>query len=222
MENTSLSQLTKKNQEFIHIATNQFIQDGLQDEQIKAILEGNLPEILEKQKAGIPARSFLGAPTVWASSFSAQETADEQEKPKNTNPWLMWLDSVLFFLAIIALVSGAMNLINNQAPTYGVISLLALSLGGGAVMYALYYYMYRHANKPKDQRPKLLKSIGFITLSMLAWMVLFTLTGLLPVAINPALPALASLVIGAVAFAIRYYLKKKYNIENAMTARPSA
>ncbi|MGL6299265.1 DUF1129 family protein [Streptococcus iniae] len=62
--------LTKKNQEFIHIATNRLIEDGKSDQEIKEILEETVPTILEKQRQGIPARSFLGAPTAWATSFS--------------------------------------------------------------------------------------------------------------------------------------------------------
>ncbi|MFV8214622.1 DUF1129 family protein, partial [Streptococcus pluranimalium] len=39
----NLHQLTNKNQEFIHIATKQLIQDGKSDAEIKEILEGILP-----------------------------------------------------------------------------------------------------------------------------------------------------------------------------------
>ena len=45
-----LNQLTKKNQEFIHIATNQLIRDGKSDEEIKAILADVLPTIVKKKK----------------------------------------------------------------------------------------------------------------------------------------------------------------------------
>lgn len=44
-----LQNLTK-NQEFINIVTHQFSQAGKSDDDIKAILEEYLPEILEKQK----------------------------------------------------------------------------------------------------------------------------------------------------------------------------
>lgn len=54
-----LNQLTKKNQEFIHIATNQLIRDGKSDEEIKAILADVLPTIVENQKKGLPPVHFL-------------------------------------------------------------------------------------------------------------------------------------------------------------------
>lgn len=45
-----LTNLTKKNQEFIHIATNQLIKDGKTDAEVQAILDEVMPTILENQK----------------------------------------------------------------------------------------------------------------------------------------------------------------------------
>ena len=49
MSQIDLKELTKKNQEFIHIATQQFLKDGKTDAEIKAILEEVIPHILEEQ-----------------------------------------------------------------------------------------------------------------------------------------------------------------------------
>ncbi len=58
MSQVSLDKLSKKNKEFIHIATNQLLQDGKSDQEIQTILEGILPEILENQtKVSQPAAS---------------------------------------------------------------------------------------------------------------------------------------------------------------------
>ena len=56
MSQVSLDKLSKKNKEFIHIATNQLLQDGKSDQEIQTILEGILPEILENQTKGITAQ----------------------------------------------------------------------------------------------------------------------------------------------------------------------
>ena len=63
MSQIDLQKLTKKNQEFIHIATQQFIKDGKSDAEIKAIFEEVIPKILEEQAKGTTARSLYGAPT---------------------------------------------------------------------------------------------------------------------------------------------------------------
>lgn len=52
-----LQQLTK-NQEFIHIATNQLIKDGKTDEDIKTLLEEVIPTILENQKKALPLEAY--------------------------------------------------------------------------------------------------------------------------------------------------------------------
>lgn len=214
--------LTKKNQEFIHIATNRLIEDGKSDQEIKAILEETVPTILEKQRQGIPARSFLGAPTVWAGSFTERKDSKNgktEEKPKNTNPWLMWLDTSLLFIGVVALLNGMMTLFNSHATVTGIISLLALGFGGGASMYATYYFVYRHMGKDKSQRPSWLKIIGALSLAMAVWVGLYTATAFLPRSLNPILPPFALVVIGALAFATRYFLQRKYNILNAMAAQ---
>ncbi|MFZ2570619.1 MAG: DUF1129 family protein, partial [Streptococcus suis] len=56
-----IKELTRKNQEFIHTATNQLIKDGKSDSEIKELLEEILPTIIENQKNGITARNLYGA-----------------------------------------------------------------------------------------------------------------------------------------------------------------
>ncbi|EHJ55699.1 hypothetical protein HMPREF9318_01958 [Streptococcus urinalis FB127-CNA-2] len=213
----NIQELTRKNQDFVNIATHYLIQDGKTDQEIKSILEAVLPDIIENQKKGIPARSFLGAPTTWASQFTAKTIeANKQEQPKNDNPWLMWLDTSLLFTGFVALLNGLMSLFGNNGSQTGLLSLLALGFGGGASMYLTYYFVYRHMGKPKDQRPRWYKIIGYLVLAMAAWILIFSASALLPAVLNPKLPAIALIIIGGIAFALRYYLQKKYNILNAM------
>ena len=44
MSQIDLQKLTKKNQEFVHIATQQFIKDGKSDAEIKTIFEEVIPQ----------------------------------------------------------------------------------------------------------------------------------------------------------------------------------
>ncbi|GFE42429.1 DUF1129 domain-containing protein [Streptococcus canis] len=213
-----LQQLTKKNQEFIHIATNKLIQDGKSDEDIKLILEEVMPTILDNQKKGITARTLFGAPTTWTASFSQDPNKKSTvETEKNTNPWLMWLDTSLLFIGVVALLNGIMTFFNTNATVTGLMSLLALGFGGGASMYATYYFIYRHLGKDKSLRPSWFKIIAALSLAMLVWIALYSATAFLPTFLNPQLPPLALLIIGGAALALRYYLQRKYNIQNAMT-----
>ncbi|HFI0644377.1 TPA: DUF1129 domain-containing protein [Streptococcus suis] len=215
MSFTEFKELTKKNQEFIHIATNQLIKDGKSDSEIKELLEEILPTIIEKQKSGITARNLYGAPSEWAASKSITEQEEKVKTEYNENPWLMWLDSSLFMLAIIAGINGVMNLLG-QGAQYGLFTLLVIGFGVGAGMYFMYHFVYREQIKT-GQRPKLLKAILFLGLATLAWSLVFLLAALIPTNLNPVLPPLVTILIGAAAFGARYLLKKKYNIRNAMS-----
>ncbi|HEM5489636.1 TPA: DUF1129 family protein [Streptococcus suis] len=215
MSFTEIKELTKKNQEFIHIATNQLIKDGKSDSEIKELLEEILPTIIEKQKTGITARNLYGAPSEWATSKSITKQEETVKTEYNENPWLMWLDSSLFMLAIIAGINGVMNLLG-QGAQYGLLTLLVIGFGVGAGMYFMYHFVYREQIKT-GQRPKLLKAILFLGLATLAWSLVFLLAALIPTSLNPVLPPLVTILIGAAAFGARYLLKKKYNIRNAMS-----
>lgn len=215
-----LTHLTKKNQEFVHIATKQLIQDGKSDQEIKEILETILPTIIENQQKGVTARASLGAPTTWAKTFSETNSTknNDGKTEKNDNPWLMWLDTSLLFVGVVALLNAVMGFFNAGSKNPGILSLLALGFGGGAAMYAMYHFVYRQSAKPKAERSNWIKTIIILALAMLGWVLLSTATSMfLPPIINPQLPAIAMLIIGAIALIVRYLLQKKYNILNAMT-----
>lgn len=215
----NLDNLTKKNKEFIHIATHQLIKDGKSDEEIKEILQTVIPDILDNQHKGITARSFLGAPTQWAASFSKSKSdTNTTQEIKNTNPWLMWLDTSLVFMGLIALLNGIMTLFDTKTSTVtGITTLLILSFSGGAAIYIMYYYIYRHMGKPKSERPNLIKNTIIVAIAMIVWVLLSTFSQLLPRTINPQVPALLLIVIGAISFGLKFYLQKKYNILSALS-----
>ncbi|HFH9837961.1 TPA: DUF1129 domain-containing protein [Streptococcus suis] len=211
---TEIKELTKKNQEFIHIATNQLIKDGKSDEEIKALLAEILPTIIDNQKTGITARSLYGAPSEWAAAQTNQATDDSLNQEENDNPWLMWLDSSLLILALISGLNGIMNFFNSGSQ-YGIVTLLVIGLGVGAGMYMMYHFVYREQAKT-GQRPNLLKAIGVLILATLAWSIVFFLAALIPSSINPVVPPVLAILLAATSFGLRYILRKKYNIRNAM------
>lgn len=208
-----LEKLTKKNQEFIHIATSQLIKDGKSNEEIKELLEEILPTIFENQKKGITARGLYGAPSEWAASQSRVAT-DNEDIPENENPWLMWIDSSLLILAILGFVNSAMGLFG-QSSQYGILTLIIVCLGVGAGIYLMYHYVYRHMGV-KENRPKIWKAILFLMLATVVWSAIFLLASLIPSSVNPILSPIPTLLIAAIAFGVRYLLKKKYNIRNAI------
>ncbi|CQR24342.1 membrane protein [Streptococcus varani] len=208
-----LENLTKKNQEFVHIATNQLIKDGKSDEEIKVLLEEILPSILDGQKIGLTARSLYGPPTEWAAS-QTPDTSDGDNLPENDNPWLMWVDSSLLIIALLGFVNGAMNLFT-QGAQYGILTFIIVGFGVGAGIYFMYHFVYRHMGDG-TKRPKIWKAVLMLLLATIAWSVIFFIANMIPTSVNPVLSPIAYLLIAALAFGVRYLLKKKYNIRNAM------
>lgn len=216
-----LQELTKKNQEFITIARHQLEADGKTEQEIKDIFDEVLPIILENQKKGNTARHLLGTPSAWAKSFS--DTAIESgsvTSDTNKNPWLMWLDSSLLLLGFFGLLYGIVGLTNkNYRASYGILTTVIIAFTGGAVLYALYYFVYQHAGKPKGERPNLWKSLAYMAVFTLLWIGIVGLTALIPKQLNPILPGLVTLAIGGASFGLRYYLKKQYNIQSALATQ---
>ena len=223
MSQIDLQKLTKKNQEFIHIATQQFIKDGKTDAEIKAVFEEVIPKILEEQTKGTTARSLYGAPTHWAHSFTAKEQYEKEHPKENDDPKLMIMDSALFITSLFALISALTTFFStDQAIGYGLITLLLVGLVGGLAFYLMYYFVYQYYGPDTDrsQRPPFWKSILVILAAMLLWLAVFFATSFLPAALNPILAPLPLAVLGAALLALRFYLKKRFNIRSA-SAGPS-
>ena len=215
-----IQKLTKKNQEFIHIATNQLIKDGKSDQEIKDILGNVIPELIENQKKGITGRGLLGAPTVWANSFSEKERYEKEHPKLNDAPSLMILDSFLFIFGVFAAISAFMNLVAPRRTGYGLITLILGSLTGALLLYLMYYFFYQYMDGTKDrsERPSLWKSMPILVGVMFLWVIVLSFTSLLPQVLNPTIPDVFAIVLGALALVLRFYLKKRFNIKSSSTA----
>ncbi|PLW60242.1 DUF1129 domain-containing protein [Lactococcus lactis] len=217
MENL-IEELTAKNKEYIHSVTKQLILVGKSDEEVKEILNDILPQIIEGQKSGIIARKLLGAPTEFVAQYQPK-VADRPVSEKNENPVLMWLDSSLLFLGFISLLNGVTALITSKAPVYGLITTILSAAVAGLVMYMMYRYFYR-PKADNSRRTWNWKGFAATTLSVLLWITVTIFSGLLPTSVNLQLPAIALVIVGLVAFGVRWLLKRQFNIQSALVAQP--
>ena len=217
MSQVSLDKLSKKNKEFIHIATHQLLKDGKSDQEIKTILEEIIPEILENQTKGITARGLYGAPTTWASSLTAKERYNAEHPKENDDPKWMMLDSVLFIFGFFTVLTSIVNLASSQPSVYGMTTLVFGSLVGGLAFYALYHFIYRFygPNTERSQRPHLIKSILIMVGAIALWTLSIVGSSLLPDFLNPHFSNIVVAIIGGITLALRFYLKKRFNIKSA-------
>lgn len=218
MSQISLDKLSKKNQEFIRVATHQLIEAGKSDEEIKNLLEEIIPNILENQTKGITARGLYGAPSTWVHQLTVAEQKAAENPAQNEDPRLMILDSALLILGLLSIFQGAINYFSKTANPYGFTTLILGSLAGGVVFYTLYRYVYRYYEPDQEYgtKPPFWKSTLVMGGSVLLWLVAFTVSAFLPSFLNPQLPNLLVILIGGLTLAGRWYLKKTFHIKSAM------
>ena len=113
-----------------------------------------------------------------------------------------------------------MNLIAPHRSAYGLITLILGSLTGALLLYLMYYFFYQYMDGTKDrtERPSLWKSMPILVGVMFLWVIVLSLTSLLPKFLNPTIPDALAIVLGALALVLRYYFKKRYNIKSSSTA----
>ena len=91
------------------------------------------------------------------------------------------------------------------------------SIVGGLAFYALYHFVYRFYGPDTDrsQRPHLLKSILIMLVAIALWTLSIVGSSLLPDSLNPHLSNIVVAIIGGITLALRFYLKKRFNIKSA-------
>ena len=211
-ENSVLwSELTKRNEQYM-IGLDRALTQANYDEESKHTLYNKMmKELVTNQKSGTTARQLYGTVSECAENvLQRQEATVSSERSPD---WLIALDGGLLLGAIFALISGTSLLTagENTQPGMGIISLILNFIAGGLSMLIVSKYQ-PDVNAPKGKKGYF-KYIGVLILSMVFWMLAMTATMVLvPSAINISLPATAYLIIGALRFALRVYLKKKFNI----------
>lgn len=213
MENL-LEELTAKNKEYVHSVTKQLIIAGKTDDEVKAILDEILPQIIGGQKNGTLAKKLLGTPSEFVAQYTPKN-ADSKEQSANNNDkavW-MWLDSTLLFFGAITLINGGMGLVSPKNNVSGFTSTLLMSMLAGLVMYMMYKFYYSQTGKRKWNWKQVLIVVGVV----LSWGLVAVLAGFLPAVLNPILNAYASLAVGVIALVVKYFVKRKFKIRSALT-----
>lgn len=213
----SFENLTKKNQQYIRTVQKLLEQAGKSPEEIEAMLETILPDIVEKQERGFTARALYGTPTQWVrSQLEGPKPGTEEQAATNDNPWLMWLENSLFLLAFVGLGIGLVNSFVPESASYGLLTLIAITLGGGSVFYALYHFIYRYYEPSfEGERPNARRGVLMVGLVILAWIGIISLTESTLVAFNTPLSGPILMTLGALAFGLRWWLMSTYKIKNA-------
>lgn len=207
-------QLTKRNQQYIFDLKKSLEAANLSEAEMATALNEILPVLVKEQKGGKTARQLFGTVSERTEAILAKP-----EPKKETKPLLMWADNAMFIFGLFAVMLGLMRLFmkNSGQQTYGLLTLIIASLFGGYAFYLMYKYIYQYERPgaDKSKRPKLWKTMLILVPVFFLWILVFTVSAMLPY--NIVLDPFIQLVLGAAVFALRWYLKKKYNIEGSLT-----
>ena len=218
-ENRELeTQLTKRNEQYIFDLKKSLAAANLSEEEQAIVLHEMLPVLVKEQKGGRTARQLFGTVSERTEAILSKPEAKET----SSKPALMWLDNTLLILGIFGLIMGVMGLfVKNGTQVYGIVTLLLMAMVGGWVFYLMYKYMYQYERPgaDKSKRPKMWKSILIMIVAFFIWVGSIAVsTAFIPSSINVLLDPIFLVIIGAVSLAVRYYLKKKYNIVGSLAA----
>ena len=195
------AELTNKNEQYIYQLERALKEAGFDEAQIEKELSVMLPEIVEKQKAGVTARQLFGTVTERVQSIVAGPTKDPDAKSPD---WQIAVDGGLLVGGLFALVTGVMLMLTPSADTQpmGLFTLVMLAISKNAPKF----------DNPKGQRGYI-RYLVVSTVAMVAWLILVVLSQqYIPSVINIVMSYEWYLLIGAAALAGKFYLKKKLNI----------
>ncbi len=212
-----MTQLTKKNDQFIFDINKVLETSSLTEEKKVRELNTMLTALVEGQKTGMTAKQLYGTPTDAADAIvNAPEPMPEMTFGK------IMLDNFLLLLTILSVMVSIFAMFSKTGQQSQGITAIVLGAASGAFSFYLIYryvYVYDLPGADKSKRPGFLKTSGIMVLSFIPWFLVFALASLLPASVNPVLDPMLTISFGALAFAFRYWLKKKFKFESVMFAR---
>ena len=212
-ENDALfDQLTNKNREYMMTLNRKLDDADFPEDNTTLVFNDMLKNIVSQQANHLTARKLYGTATDQARYLTESDHADMTGPVERSESWKIYLDGALLLGGMFAVITGISYLVGNQEAGLGLITMiLNFLLGGLAVM-----VITKYAPQP-GVKGGFIKYIVATTITMLTWIILMAFgTAMLPQALNPMIPGSITLVIGVVAFAAKWYLKKKLNIQGTL------
>lgn len=203
------TQLTNKNSDYIFKLKKALTQEGQDEAQQQAILEKLLPEIITAQQKGQPATQLYGPVNQKVAAL-----LNAPKKPKKVSFKIQVADNAAIFLIMYLAISGLFAFFakSKAAQGVGITSTIVTAALAGLIM----TYPTIYAQMPKDKRPAFWKMILVVISLSIAFMLVYGLTIFIPRGLNPVLPPIVNLILAAVGFLIRWYLKRRYHYSGTL------
>lgn len=220
LETEAFSRLTKKNQQYLVALDRHLSLANLSSELRRDIYQELCETLIEAQHTGQTARQLYGTPIECAETIMKQYFPTEEEAERSPDLHIA-IDGALLLGSIFTLITGfsVMRVAQGEDPAkanmMGLVTLIINYFVAGGAMLAVSKVL------PKPQAPKgekgYVRYFAVSTAAMLVWILAVTLSNtFLPMAINPILPYELYFIIGGLTFALKFYLKRKWNIRGGI------
>lgn len=211
-------ELTKKNQDFIFQFKKLLAQNSkLTGEQIEGIVTEVENNLLETQGKGQTAAQIYGTPTM-----AVQQYLDPKRTAKKLFDYkfsTLALDTSLAIFMLFAVVFGLTLFFSKNASNQGagIVSLLLIAAFGGSIYTGVVLKLTPNP-KAKDKQEPTSRRWVYLLMAVVAWLGGFLILGMLPQVINPTLPPVVYIILGAAAFGVFRWNRKKYGLTGGFFA----
>lgn len=212
------NKMTKRNQQFMIALDKNLIAANLTESVRRDVYTELCETLVEGQHTGQTARQLYGTPTECAQTILKQQFPTKETGGRSSDLHLaidggLVLGSLYTLLTAFMLMRGKNT--SNHPITLGVITLIINYIMAGIAM------MYTSRNMPNldapDRSKGYLKYFAISIATMGLWIFAVSASQMfLPKSINVVLPTMAYLFIGAITFALHFYLKKAWNIRGGV------
>lgn len=201
--------LTKRSEDFMFHLNKNLDEHDYDPVKKEEVLNETYRELLDKQKSGITAAKLYGPVTTYAEKIIHGHNQKKEERSTSNVFWLMALDNGLIMFIMFCLMYALVGFFDQgkNSVNGGWVTLLGTSVIAGVGL--AFFYVMMDPNRSKGSNHKIARGI-IVTLELIAiWMVAFGLIALVPARFNQTLNPVIYVILGVVAFGVRYFLNQK-------------
>lgn len=209
-ENAELyKQLNKRNQQYMYDFDRSLQEKNIALEKSDAIKFEMMTALIKSQKKGITARQMYGTVSQQVNNVLSNP---KQDVSKPSPDFHLFVDGGLMIGSLFMIISGM-----TSQQRLGIVALLMNFLFAGLAMLIITKASPKYIGTTDVKNKRfLIRYAGSILLGMLIWMVGMATLQFIPEAINPVLDGTVYIVLGLVILALRFYIKKSWNIRGTM------
>lgn len=209
-ENVQLyNQLNKRNQQYMYDFDRALQEKNIAAEKSNAVKFEMMTALVKAQKKGITARQMYG--TV-SQQVNQVVSGPKQDLSKPSPDLHLFVDGGLMIGSLFMIISGMAS-----QQRLGIVALLLNFLFAGFAMLIITKASPKYIGTTDVKNKRfLIRYVGSTIAGMLIWMVGMMALQFIPEAINPVLDGTVYVVLGLVILALRFYIKKAWNIRGTM------